>query len=510
MGDATGKGALAAVKGRRREGRRGAMAERISIREVNALGEDEFAARFGSVFEHSPWVAARAWRERPFDGLVGLHGALERAMFEASYERKLALIRAHPDLAGKAAIAGELTPESTKEQASAGLDDLSPEEYEAFTRTNREYREKFGFPLVIAVRGHTKETILAEAAARLRRPRPEEVETALAEISKIAVLRLRDRIGPAIGEDAGAPPGRPQETKERKEMAEGQRAGTAGGGISLGSSSYGKSNIRLVKVKRDAERHELWDLKVDVALAGDFEAAHTRGDNTGLLATDTMRNTVYALAKDGLTGSIEEFGLALVDHFLAAGPSVEGARVRIAQYPWARIETDAGDHPHSFVRGAGERTAEVTGDGSGVRRVEAGIDDLLVMKTTESGWEGFLREEYTTLPETDDRILATVVTANWTYAGGAGDYDGLWEGVRDRILATFTDHYSPSVQNTLYRIGRAVLEKFPEVEKIHLSFPNKHHIPYDLGRFGRKNDNEIFWATDEPYGLIEGSVEREP
>ena len=290
-------------------------------------------------------------------------------------------------------------------------------------------------------------------------------------------------------------------------MAEGQGKGTAGG-ISLGASSYGKSYIRLVKVKREAERHELWDLKVDVALTGDFEAAHARGDNTSLLATDTMRNTVYALAKDHLTGSVEEFGLALVDHFLRAGPTVEGARVGITQYPWGRIEVDGGGHPHSFVRGSGERTAGVTGDGSGGRRVEAGIDDLLVMKTTESGWEGFLREEYTTLPETNDRILATVVTASWAYADGAGDYDRLWEGVRDKILATFTDHYSPSVQNTLYRIGRAVLEAFPEVEKIHLSFPNKHHIPYDLERFGIENDNEIFWATDEPYGLIEGTVER--
>jgi urate oxidase len=121
-----------------------------------------------------------------------------------------------------------------------------------------------------------------------------------------------------------------------------------------------------------------------------------------------------------------------------------------------------------------------------------------------------LRERFTTLPDTNDRILATVVTADWSYAKGADlDFDGLWGSVRDRILVTFTDHYSPSVQNTLYRIGRAVLEAFPEVEKIRLSFPNKHHIPYDLSRFGIENENEIFWATDEPYGMIEGTVQRE-
>ena len=181
------------------------------MREVAELDENEFVERFGSIFEHSPWVAAGAWRERPFVGFSGLHAAFVKAVREAPYEQRLALIRAHPDLAGKAAISGELTPESRQEQSSAGLDDLTPEQYEAFTRTNREYRERFGFPLVIAVRGHTKETILAEAATRLKRSHPEEIEAALAEISKIAFLRLRDRVVPDPGEDAGAP-GAAQET----------------------------------------------------------------------------------------------------------------------------------------------------------------------------------------------------------------------------------------------------------------------------------------------------------
>jgi urate oxidase len=277
--------------------------------------------------------------------------------------------------------------------------------------------------------------------------------------------------------------------------------------ISLGQNNYGKSEVRLVKVKRDTDRHELRDLTVDVALEGDFEAAHVKGDNTGLLATDTMRNTVYALAKDHLTGSIEEFGLKLVDHFLEAGSTVERARVRIAEHPWDRIEVNGRGHEHSFVRGAGERIATVKGDAGGAR-VEAGIDNLLVLKTTNSGWEGFLRERFTTLPETNDRILATKITANWLYGDANVDFDRLWHGVRGRILETFTDHYSPSVQNTLYRIGEAVLEGFPEIEKIHLSLPNKHHLLYDLECFGMENEGEIFHATSEPYGLIEGTVER--
>jgi len=280
-------------------------------------------------------------------------------------------------------------------------------------------------------------------------------------------------------------------------------------GIVLGRNNYGKSGVRLVKVVRGPERHELRDLDVAVSLEGDFEAAHTGGDNAKLLATDTMRNTVYALAKDRLTGSVEEFGLVLVEHFLEAGPTVERVRVEFTEFPWSRIVVDGRPHEHSFVRDAGRRRATVEGDASGARGVEAGLGDMLIMKTTRSGWEGFHREEFTTLPETDDRILATIVSATWSYGEQTElDFDGLWVGVRDRLLSTFTDHYSPSMQNTLYRIGRAVLEGFPPVEKIHLSFPNKHHLLYDLGRFGIENEGEIFQATEEPYGLIEGTVER--
>jgi urate oxidase len=261
-------------------------------------------------------------------------------------------------------------------------------------------------------------------------------------------------------------------------------------------------------VDRDTARHEIWDLDIRVALEGDFEAVYLKGDNTGALATDTMRNTCYALAKDHLRGSIEDFGLELVDHFLEAGPTVTSCWVEITQYLWNRIEVDGKPHKHSFVRNRGERTAKLSGDESGARRVQAGISDVYVLKTTNSGWEGFLRDQYTTLPDTNDRILATVVTAKWWYDTTEADFNRLWRGIYDQSLATFTDHYSPSVQNTLWLMGRAVLTKFPEVEKTWYSFPNVHHIPFDLDRFGMENDSTIFHATQDPYGQIEGFVER--
>jgi urate oxidase len=281
----------------------------------------------------------------------------------------------------------------------------------------------------------------------------------------------------------------------------------APGRIVMGPSCYGKAEVRLVKVTRKPERHELHDLKVTVSVEGDFAAAYMRGDNTGLLATDTMRNAIYALAKDHALQSIEEFGRTLVQHFLQAGPTVTRVHVQLIEYSWDRIQVDGRPHEHSFVRGAGERTALVIGTTTETQ-IEAGIDNLTVLKTTNSGWEGYLVDQYTTLPETDDRILATVVTAVWSYGAADLDYTRIWHAVRDIVLATFTDHYSPSMQNTLYRMGKAVLERFPAVEWIRFSFPNKHHLLFDLSRFGLENHNEIFHATSEPYGLIEGTVIR--
>jgi urate oxidase len=260
--------------------------------------------------------------------------------------------------------------------------------------------------------------------------------------------------------------------------------------------------VRVVKVTRTPGRHALRDLTVDVALEGDFAAAHVSGDNSALIATDTMRNVVYALARTHPIDSLESFGAALVEHFLGAGPTVTRVRIDVAEHPWERL----GDHEHAFQRGhGGTRIASVSGDGTTID-YEAGIDDLLVLKTTASGWEGFVRDQYTTLPETDDRIMATIVTGRWSYAQAPGDGD--WHAVRDTLLDAFADHYSPSVQFTLNVMGEAVLERHANVERIHLSLPNRHHLLFDLQRFGLDNPNVVFQATTEPYGLIEATIER--
>lgn len=280
--------------------------------------------------------------------------------------------------------------------------------------------------------------------------------------------------------------------------------------IALGPTSYGKSSVRLVKVIRDGARHSLRDLSVDVALEGDFAACYERGDNAGMPATDTMRNMVYVTAHEHPLDSIEAYGLALARRLLGSGPGVRRARARIVAHSWARLDADGRPHDHAFSREAGEATAAVVADAAGAQ-VSAGLENLLVLRTTGSGWTSFQRDEYTTLPDADDRILATALSAEWEYAGHEGlDFAALAAGVRARLLASFADHYSPSVQHTLYRMGRAVLEAFPAVRRVRMSMPNKHHLPFNLAPFGIEGRDTIFHATSEPYGLIEGSVERQP
>ena len=279
-------------------------------------------------------------------------------------------------------------------------------------------------------------------------------------------------------------------------------------GIDLGPTSYGKTGNHLFKVIRAADRHEVRDYRVDVALEGDYRAVHTEGDNRQVLATDTMRNAVYALANKHAFDAPEELGLVLVGYLLTQ-PLVRRATVRLSEQRWDRIVVDGRPHPHAFTRAAGGlHTATVGGEGHR-RTVTAGIDGLELLKTTDSGWANFLEGGYRTLPDTDDRILATSVTAAWDYRELPGAYGDLWDGVHRQLAATFTDHFSPSVQHTAWRMGKAVLERFDEIQRITLVLPNRHHLLYDLSPFGLDNDREVYWVSVEPYGRIEATVERD-
>ncbi|HEV2852314.1 MAG TPA: urate oxidase [Thermoanaerobaculia bacterium] len=274
--------------------------------------------------------------------------------------------------------------------------------------------------------------------------------------------------------------------------------------VTLAENAYGKQAVRLVTVRRGPQQNTLKDVTVAIRFEGDFAAAYTEGDNQGVFPTDTMKNTVYALAAEHPFDDIEDFGLALTDHFLQASPRTSAVHVDLTEHLWEPIG-EIGDR--SFRKSGGERrTATVIRDRSGAK-VQAGIEDLVVMKTSKSAFEGFPRDRYTTLRETSDRLLATAVQATWRYSRPHVAFGPLWHEVRRLLLKAFAEHGSRSVQHTLYAMGQAVLETL-DVEEIHIAMPNLHHLPVDLTPFGLPNRNEIFVATAEPYGLIEGTVRR--
>lgn len=280
-----------------------------------------------------------------------------------------------------------------------------------------------------------------------------------------------------------------------------------GDGFTLGPTQYGKAEVRLLHVDRSTSQHEITDLNVSVALAGDLAETHLTGDNEKVLTTDAQKNTVQAFARRFGVTPIEEFARRLGEHFTGIA-SVDRARVRVEAYGWRRIDVGGTPHPHSFQRLAGTRVASAAVHADGRSEIVAGLGDLVVLKSTGSEFHGFLRDEYTTLEPTDDRVLATAVQAGWRLSGADVDWDTSFARASTALAEAFAATHSRSLQQTLYAMGRAVLAARPEVCEVRLSLPNKHHFLVDLGPFGLDNPGTVFFAADRPYGLIEGTVRR--
>lgn len=297
--------------------------------------------------------------------------------------------------------------------------------------------------------------------------------------------------------------------------------------ITLGRNSHGQSKVRLTRVLRTAQRHDLIDWNVDVRLVGDFAATHLTGDNSGLIATDTMKNTVYAFAgqmasEGGGSSGPESTGLEdcelfaerLARHFLEAYPQVSQCSVAILERAWRRIVVDGQAHEHAWVQGgSGQRTCGLvvrrTTDGELDVTIDAGIAGLVLFKSSGSAFSGFDRDGYTLLPETDEHIFSTVLDAWWQYDEAPADRAQSWNQVRDLAMTTFATHDSRSVQQMAFLIGQRVLEALPEVNKVELSLSNRHVLPVDLTPFGQQNRSEVFSTTEEPHGQIDVTVERD-
>ena len=279
--------------------------------------------------------------------------------------------------------------------------------------------------------------------------------------------------------------------------------------IELAENRYGKSRVRLMKVVHGPHGNDLRDWTVQVLLTGDFDSAHYEGDNSKILPTDTMKNTVYSVARKSSATSMEDYAKELADFLLGRNQQVSSASVSIESTMWKRLTVDGKPHPTSFMRGSGEvQTTIVSREQGAAFQIHSGFKNLVVMKTADSGFEGYIKDELTTLKETSDRLFCTAVTSEWRYTNTTLDFDATRKSLREAMLKTFASHKSKSVQETLYEMGKSALEAVAEADQIDLIMPNKHCLLVDLSRFGQDNPNEIFVPTDEPAGHIEARVRR--
>jgi urate oxidase len=285
--------------------------------------------------------------------------------------------------------------------------------------------------------------------------------------------------------------------------------------IVLGQNQYGKAETRVVRVYRDdSGRHEISDLNVSTTLRGEFGAAHTRGDQSSVLPTDSQKNTCFAFARSDAAREIEDYALDLARHFVDDIEPVGAARVEVDEYRWDRITAEGQEHPHAFVRAGQEvRTAAVTVSGKQPGQqawVVSGLKDLVILKSTGSEFSGFLKDRYTTLQETSDRILATSLAASWRHAtANPARWSESYSQVRQLLLETFALVHSLALQQSLWEMGNAVLAARDDIAEIRLSAPNRHHFLADLEPFGLDNPGAVYYASDRPYGLIQCAVTRD-
>lgn len=278
--------------------------------------------------------------------------------------------------------------------------------------------------------------------------------------------------------------------------------------IEMTHDSYGKSDVRLMKVTRGAERHAVKEVTVDIRLQGDFEEGYYTGDNTKVLPTDTMKNTVYALARKHPVETPEQFALLLAEHFVDSQPQISSANVAVAERPWQHLDVDDAPHPHAFTQATGERRTGVVEHHDDATTIRGGLRDLVILKSANSGFSNFVEDQYTTLGETDDRVLATSLEASWTYSSTDLGFAALHRDIRALLVEVFANHKSLSVQHTLYAMGERVLQDCSDVTTIHLQMPNKHNLPVDLEPFGMDNPHQILLPIDEPSGFIEATLKR--
>jgi urate oxidase len=277
----------------------------------------------------------------------------------------------------------------------------------------------------------------------------------------------------------------------------------------LGDNRYGKSRVRLSRITRNGDRHEFNEWTVRVLLQGDFDVSFTSADNSCLLPTDTMKNTVYSLARSSRAANIEEFAMELGDYLLANNAHVSKVSVEIDDKSWERMIVKGAPEATTFrLAGPEQQTVRAQRQRDAAWQITSGIDGLTILKTTKSAFTGYIKDKLTTLKPATDRIFGTRATVAWDYAAPAPDFAGVRARILAALLKEFAGHMSMSVQHTLFDMGKAALAAAPEIARIHLTMPNLHHLLADLSPFGQDNPNHIFVPIGEPHGYIEATIER--
>ena len=277
----------------------------------------------------------------------------------------------------------------------------------------------------------------------------------------------------------------------------------------LGSNRYGKHRVRLSRITRNGERHEFNEWSVNVLLEGDFETSFTEADNSKVLPTDTMKNTVYYVARRSNAQTIEEFAMELGDYLLSNNSQVAGVKVEIKERAWERMSVGGAEENTTFKLGGPEaHTVRAVRDQGREWSIRSGVDGLTILKTTKSAFTGYIKDKLTTLKPATDRIFGTCATITWDYSSSKQDFAAVRLRITEVLLKEFAAHNSMSVQHTLFDMGKAALEAAPEIERIKLTMPNLHHLLADVSPFGLDNPNHIFVPIDEPHGYIEAEVER--
>ncbi|WP_312029600.1 factor-independent urate hydroxylase [Paenibacillus sedimenti] len=474
---------------------------KLTVKDVNALDQDGFVHAFGPLFEHSPWIAERAWGSAPFAGFQDLISALEREVWRASKDEQLSLLRAHPDLGTRV----RMTDHSVKEQSGAGLNQLSPEEYEQFLAFNKQYTGKFKFPFIMAVKGQTKETIREAIRLRIERDMETELGKALQEVCKIGRFRLEPMIT--------------SEAEEQAMKTNGSdRIMYYGKGDVWVYRSYAKplTNVTLIPESGFTGRDNiLFGMNIKIAVSGEkFFTSFSEGDNSLVVATDSMKNFILRKAGEYEGATAEGFLEFAGRKFLETYPQMTGVKMTADQVPFEVLPVPGNngwtgsnlvyrysqnEHPTALIEVV--RTEE----GISVVQHSGGVADLKLIKVKGSSFAGFVRDEYTTLPESYDRPLFIFLDIAWNYEDVADALDAdrggyvAAEQIRDIAHTVFHEQHSPSIQNLIYRIGQRALTRFPHLKEIW--FESNNRTWETILEQVASGEGKVFTEPRPPYGF---------